>query len=89
VSVLPSHIVLPLIVADTTAQARAKFAAPPQVVQDIVRPSLVAGSPREVAAYYRALVEAGPRYLIPTLLDNDVETLRLLAHEVRPAVRAA
>ena len=88
-SVLPSHIVLPLIVAETAARARAKFAALPPVVQGIVRPSLVAGSPREVAAYYQALVEAGMRYFIPTLLDNDFETPQLLAHEVLPALRAA
>jgi alkanesulfonate monooxygenase SsuD/methylene tetrahydromethanopterin reductase-like flavin-dependent oxidoreductase (luciferase family) len=88
-SVLPSHIVLPLIVADTAARARAKFAVLPAVVQEIVRPSLVAGSTHEVIAYYQALVEAGMRYFIPTLLDNDFDTLQLLAHEVLPDLGTA
>jgi hypothetical protein len=70
-------------------QARSKLHALPAPVQETMRVSVVAGSPQDAVAYYQMLVEAGMRYFIPTLLGNDVETLRLLAREVIPALRAA
>ena len=43
----------------------------------------VAGTPPQLVAYYRALVDAGMRYFIVGP-DGDPETLRLLAEEVVP-----
>jgi alkanesulfonate monooxygenase SsuD/methylene tetrahydromethanopterin reductase-like flavin-dependent oxidoreductase (luciferase family) len=87
-SVLLSHIVLPLVLGETAEAAQAKVQTIPPAVLDIVRVSLVAGTPADAVAYYRPLVAAGMRYFMPTLLDNDFETLRLLAREVLPVLNA-
>jgi alkanesulfonate monooxygenase SsuD/methylene tetrahydromethanopterin reductase-like flavin-dependent oxidoreductase (luciferase family) len=46
---------------------------------------IVAGTPPQLIAYYRALVEAGMRYFIAGC-GSDAETIRLLAQEVMPKV---
>jgi hypothetical protein len=76
------------VLGETAAAAQAKVQTIPPAVLDIVRESLVVGTPGDAVAYYRPLVAAGMRYFIPTLLDNDFETLRLLAREVIPALNA-
>lgn len=84
-SILRSHIELPLILAPTRSALDAKLAALPRLA---AMPSLVAGTPEEIVAYYRALVEAGMQYFIAALPEFDVETLRLLGREVIPALTA-
>ena len=49
----------------------------------------MAGLPSEVAAAYRRLAEAGMEYFIACVIGNDVETLRLLAEQVLPALTPA
>jgi len=46
---------------------------------------IVAGTPAQLIAYYRRLVEAGMRYFIVSC-GSDIETLRILAQDVMPQV---
>jgi alkanesulfonate monooxygenase SsuD/methylene tetrahydromethanopterin reductase-like flavin-dependent oxidoreductase (luciferase family) len=46
---------------------------------------IVAGTPAQLIAYYRRLVEAGMRYFIVSC-GSDMETLRILAQDVMPQV---
>lgn len=85
-AVLRSHIALPVVLAPTRAALEAKLDARPQVRAN---PSLIAGTPDEAIAAYRALVEAGMRYFIAGLWAGDGETLRLLGGEVMPALASA
>ena len=48
----------------------------------------VAGTPRQLLAYYRALIAAGMRYFIVSF-GQDVETLRLLGEAVMPRLSGA
>ncbi len=48
------------------------------------------GTPQQLAAYYTARVRAGVQYMVvQPIVASDHETLRLIATEVLPAVRAA
>jgi alkanesulfonate monooxygenase SsuD/methylene tetrahydromethanopterin reductase-like flavin-dependent oxidoreductase (luciferase family) len=48
---------------------------------------IVAGTPDQITAYFRALIAAGVQYLIAG--GPDAETVRLLAEQVMPRFRAA
>ena len=48
---------------------------------------IVAGTPEEITAHFRALVDAGVRYII--VPGADGETARLLAERVIPQIAAA
>lgn len=79
--ILRSHVEAPLVLAGTRAALEAKLAAMPAVAQ---RSSLIAGTPDEAVAYYRALVEVGMRYFIAMILPGDRETLEVLGRAVLP-----
>ena len=84
-SVLPTHFVNPVVLAETSeALADKREALPP--VYRALQQGLYA-TPDEAVAFYRALVEAGLRYFIPQLATyDDLETARLLAERVLPAL---
>ena len=48
---------------------------------------IVAGTPEEVTAYFRVLVDAGVQYVI--VHAPDTETMRLLAEQVMPQFQVA
>ena len=85
-SLLRSHITYPLILGETRARVQARIDAIPSTTKSYIETSLVAGTPADVVAYYRALATVGIQYFIPTLLGSDEETLELLADRVVPAV---
>jgi alkanesulfonate monooxygenase SsuD/methylene tetrahydromethanopterin reductase-like flavin-dependent oxidoreductase (luciferase family) len=85
-SVLRSHWSSPVVVAETPEDARRKVAALPAWVRENFRSSMVAGTPEEVVSSYRTLTAAGLGYFIACVVGNDVETLRLLADQVLPAL---
>jgi hypothetical protein len=87
-SILRSHLVLPLVLANTAGGVQSKVAAISAWEMGYVRPSLLAGTPDDVVPYYQSLVKAGMQYFISTIRENDFETLRLLAQRVIPAVTA-
>ena len=47
--------------------------------------AVVAGTPAQLVAYYRALVAAGMRYFV-VQCGQDAEALRLLGEEVAPSL---
>ena len=92
--VLRTHFTLYLVLAPTAAEAARKVAAidaalstSPGTRRD-GKQGMIHGTPEQVAAYYRALVEVGIQYFVVQLDGTDRETIRLLAEEVTPAVRA-
>jgi alkanesulfonate monooxygenase SsuD/methylene tetrahydromethanopterin reductase-like flavin-dependent oxidoreductase (luciferase family) len=88
-SVLRSHVTMPLVLAGTLAAANAKVDQFPDWVANTTRRVGVMGTPEDATAYYRALLDTGINYVIVRIWQDDVETLRLLATEVMPALRAS
>jgi alkanesulfonate monooxygenase SsuD/methylene tetrahydromethanopterin reductase-like flavin-dependent oxidoreductase (luciferase family) len=87
-SVLRSHWSAPVVVAETREQVDQKVAALADWLRSArFESSTVAGTPDEVADVYRSLVTAGMQYFTVCVAGNDVETLRLLAEQVIPAVQ--
>lgn len=87
-SILRTHYTYPLVIAETPSEIAAKTERyVPQFVRDLLGNQIVAGTPRQVIAYYSRLVQAGLQYFIAFVFGNDRETLRLLAEQVVPAVR--
>lgn len=90
-SILRSHTLIPLILAETHSAVEAKLNAflatmPAQFRSAVLREDIAAMTPREAIAHYRQVTAAGAQYCIATTPENDFETLRLLAREVVPAV---
>jgi hypothetical protein len=82
-------LTFPLVLAETHEALRAKLDNLPQGWLKMFGSSLIAGVPQEVISSYQALALAGVQYFICSLFHNDVETLRLLAEQVIPAVKEA
>jgi alkanesulfonate monooxygenase SsuD/methylene tetrahydromethanopterin reductase-like flavin-dependent oxidoreductase (luciferase family) len=84
-SVLRSHYTPLLVLAETPAALQAK--------QQIIRVNPnerqvpLFATPREAVAHYQALLDAGMQYFLAYIRGNDVETVRLLAGQVMPALR--
>lgn len=85
-SVLRSHITLPLVLGETTAAIAAKQERAPAVLRETFQESMVAITPDEAIAYYRALVQAGIQYFILGILPSDIETLQLFSRQVAPTL---
>jgi alkanesulfonate monooxygenase SsuD/methylene tetrahydromethanopterin reductase-like flavin-dependent oxidoreductase (luciferase family) len=83
-AILRSHWSCPVVVAETAADARAKWEALPEWIRSVFPSSAVVGTPAEVIAYYRPLIRAGMRYFIAVVVGADIETVRLLAARVAP-----
>lgn len=79
----------PVILAETHAAVQAKVATISEERQESFRSSMVATTPREAIAHYRALAAAGVQYFMAGLWGYDIETMRLLAEHVMPEVVAA
>jgi alkanesulfonate monooxygenase SsuD/methylene tetrahydromethanopterin reductase-like flavin-dependent oxidoreductase (luciferase family) len=88
-SILRSHLTFPLVLAETHEMLHAKLDNVPQGWLKMFGSSLIAGVPQEVISSYRALASAGVQYFICSLFRDDMETLRLLAEQIIPAVKAA
>ncbi len=93
-SILRSHTRIPLIIAETRRAANAKLATflntlPPQFRTPEVREEVAAMTPQEAVTYYREVMAAGTQYCIATTMENDFETLRLLAGTVIPELHGA
>jgi alkanesulfonate monooxygenase SsuD/methylene tetrahydromethanopterin reductase-like flavin-dependent oxidoreductase (luciferase family) len=87
-AIVRSYVDIYLILADTPAAAQAKVATLPPDDLELFRSSMVAGTPRDAIQHYRALAAAGVQYFIPCLWGYDLETMRLLAEQVIPELRA-
>lgn len=89
-TVLRSHFTGSLVLGTTGAAARAKVADIPDAALARRRDAgeMVVGTPEEATLYYHGLIEAGMRYFIVALRGDDTDTLRLLAEQVAPALRA-
>jgi hypothetical protein len=86
-SVLPTHFLNPVVLAETPAALAAKRAALPPVYRTVTE-GLYA-TPEEAIAFYRPLVAAGLRYFIPQFATyDDLESPRLLAERVFPALQS-
>ena len=63
----------------------ARLAEFPKAVLENCKTSLVAGTPEDAIRYYQPLVDAGVQYFVANILDQDWQTIELLAREVMPA----
>jgi alkanesulfonate monooxygenase SsuD/methylene tetrahydromethanopterin reductase-like flavin-dependent oxidoreductase (luciferase family) len=84
-----TQVVVPVVLAETRAALAAKLAAIPSHIRSGYESSMVAGTPDELVAYYRALADAGLDYFIAGIVGDDRETVRLLARRVAPALNVA
>jgi alkanesulfonate monooxygenase SsuD/methylene tetrahydromethanopterin reductase-like flavin-dependent oxidoreductase (luciferase family) len=85
-SVVPTHFVNPVMLAETAAALDAKRAALPPSYRNAQG---IFGTPEDAIAFYRPYVEAGMRYFIVNLTTfDDLETPRLLAERVFPALQS-
>jgi alkanesulfonate monooxygenase SsuD/methylene tetrahydromethanopterin reductase-like flavin-dependent oxidoreductase (luciferase family) len=81
-AILRSCFTGPVVCAETAAAVRAQLDAFPQETRDLMGPSLVGGTPRELIAYYQAFVDAGLQYFVA--MSPSIRTMRLLAERVIP-----
>ena len=89
--VLRTHFTLRLVMASTAEALAAKLTPPsPTSASPGTRragaSAIVVGTPEQVLAYYREMVEVGVQYFVVQLDARDHETLTLLAEEVMPRV---
>jgi alkanesulfonate monooxygenase SsuD/methylene tetrahydromethanopterin reductase-like flavin-dependent oxidoreductase (luciferase family) len=87
-SVLRTQVAVPVVLAETAEALAAKMATIPEVVRRGYASSTVAALPEDAVAYYQELAEAGLNYFITGVYGNDIETVRLLANRVVPALGA-
>jgi alkanesulfonate monooxygenase SsuD/methylene tetrahydromethanopterin reductase-like flavin-dependent oxidoreductase (luciferase family) len=83
--ILRSHFQMPLILVERADQLDARLAEFPKAVLENCKTSLVAGTPEDAIRYYQSLVDAGVQYFVANILDQDWQTIELLAREVMPA----
>jgi len=81
-AILRSCFTGPVVCAETAADVRDQLDAIPQATKDLVGPSLVGGTPRELIVYYQTFVDAGMQYFVA--MNPSLETMRLLAERVIP-----
>jgi alkanesulfonate monooxygenase SsuD/methylene tetrahydromethanopterin reductase-like flavin-dependent oxidoreductase (luciferase family) len=89
-NILRTHFTSWVMVSPTEAEARAKLRGYyPDGLNEEQQITRIVGSPEQVTAYYQALADAGMQYFVVQVLDaTDHETLRLLATDVMPNLRA-
>jgi hypothetical protein len=83
-AILRTQVAVPVVLAETRAALAAKLDAIPGHIRDGYASSLVAGTPDELVAHYRALADAGLNYFMAGVYGDDRETVRLLARGVVP-----
>ena len=84
-SVLRSHFMMPLILAETRDALATKLADMDREKLAWCGPTLCAGTPEEAIAFYRGLAGVGFQYFTATVLDGDESTIELLGTAVLPA----
>ncbi|MFL5758371.1 MAG: LLM class flavin-dependent oxidoreductase [Thermomicrobiales bacterium] len=84
-SILRSQFTMPLILVERADQLQARLAEVPKATREFCKTSLVAGTPEDAIRYYQALADAGVQYFVANILDQDWQTIELLAREVMPA----
>jgi alkanesulfonate monooxygenase SsuD/methylene tetrahydromethanopterin reductase-like flavin-dependent oxidoreductase (luciferase family) len=88
-AILRSYLNLTTILAPTHAQAEAKANTMPPPLRELFRTSTLIATPDEAIEHYRRLIAAGAQYFMTSLWGHDLETLRLLAEKVIPALNDA
>jgi alkanesulfonate monooxygenase SsuD/methylene tetrahydromethanopterin reductase-like flavin-dependent oxidoreductase (luciferase family) len=88
--ILRTHYTSWLMIAESEREAKAKLDRYyPDGLTEEQRITRIVGTPDQVAAYYQEIVDAGMQYFVCQVLDAaDEETIRLLATEVMPRVKA-
>jgi alkanesulfonate monooxygenase SsuD/methylene tetrahydromethanopterin reductase-like flavin-dependent oxidoreductase (luciferase family) len=81
-----TQVMVPVVLAETRAALGAKLDAIPPHIRAGYESSMVAGTPDELIAHYRALTAVGLTYFMAGIYGDDRETVRLLAREVAPAL---
>jgi alkanesulfonate monooxygenase SsuD/methylene tetrahydromethanopterin reductase-like flavin-dependent oxidoreductase (luciferase family) len=79
----------PVVVAESESAVETKLAAVPSdsVERLFLRYSAFVGTVDAAVAHYQSLVDLGITYLLSVIRDGDLETVRLLAERVFPALR--
>jgi alkanesulfonate monooxygenase SsuD/methylene tetrahydromethanopterin reductase-like flavin-dependent oxidoreductase (luciferase family) len=88
-SVIRSHMAMCVVVRETSAEVAAAVDAIPPSLTEFLSRSIVAGTVREVTAYYRGIVAAGAQYLVAGLMGvgADHTSMRLFATRVLPELQ--
>jgi len=85
-AILKSHIGLPVVVGESTgalaAKLEARFGGLPPDQAAWHRASATTGTPDELIANYRELIDLGIRYFIAAIYFDDAESYELLAGRV-------
>jgi len=84
-SVLRTHYTPLLTLAEDEASLQAKRAAA-RIPDASLRQELVFATPGQAVGHYQALADAGVQYFLVSVNYEDVETVRLFAEDVVPAV---
>lgn len=87
-TILRSHYVILLQLAPTRVALQEKVQRLPESLVAAFRAGMLAATPAEAIAYYRALADVGMQYFIVAIPGSDVETLRLFGEQVMPEVAA-
>jgi alkanesulfonate monooxygenase SsuD/methylene tetrahydromethanopterin reductase-like flavin-dependent oxidoreductase (luciferase family) len=88
--ILRTHYTSWLMIAETEREAKAKLDRYyPDGLDEEQKITRIVGTPDQIAAYYQEVVDAGMQFFVCQVLDaGDEETIRLLATEVMPRVKA-
>ena len=85
-SILRSYYSPLVVLAETDAALQSKLTGIRMNPREHFTPLFA--TPREAIAHYQALVDAGVQYFFVATQGKDVETVRLLAEQVMPEIRA-
>jgi alkanesulfonate monooxygenase SsuD/methylene tetrahydromethanopterin reductase-like flavin-dependent oxidoreductase (luciferase family) len=84
-SVLRSHVMLPVVLGHSPEEIAAKQAHVPPPMRQQFTMGLEA-TPQQAIAYYTNLTNVGMRYFIIGCWPGDTETMRLFSQQVLPAL---
>jgi alkanesulfonate monooxygenase SsuD/methylene tetrahydromethanopterin reductase-like flavin-dependent oxidoreductase (luciferase family) len=85
-SVLLTKSAIPVVISETRGGAQKKLEMVPERLRTHFATLTVAGTPEDAVHAFQPFVESGIRYFTPFVIGNDLETLRLLSEDVRPAL---
>ena len=87
-SVLATHFTHRFLLGTGAADIERKVARLPEWVRpQYSGSSAVVGTPADVIPFYRGTVEAGFRYFILRIWEDEIDSVRLFASEVLPALQ--
>ena len=87
-SVLRSQFTMPLVLGRTEKEIEQKLSAWPAETVASWGDAMLAATPEQAIAFYRAQAALGYQYFIANILGGDDDTIDLLATQVMPAVMA-